>query len=115
MRVHLGSDHAGIELKAHLVAWLESQGHDAVDHGPAKYDPVDACPPLVRRAAASVGSGAGRLGIVIGGWGTAEQIAANKVRGVRAALAWTDETAMLARKHNAANAGSIGGPMHTAD
>jgi ribose 5-phosphate isomerase B len=115
MRVHLGSDHAGIELKAHLVAWLEREGYEAVDHGPVEYDPVDDYPPYVLRAALSVVNDGGSLGVVIGGSGNGEQIAANKVRGVRAALAWTDETATLARQHNDANIVSIGARMHTDD
>jgi ribose 5-phosphate isomerase B len=115
MRVHLGSDHAGFELKAHLVAWLESERYDVVDHGPVEFDPVDDYPPYVLRAAQAVVNGRGSLGIVLGGSGNGEQIAANKVRGVRAALAWTDDTAVLARQHNDANVISIGARMHTAD
>jgi ribose 5-phosphate isomerase B len=115
MRVHLGSDHAGIELKAHLVAWLEREGYEPVDHGPVEFDPVDDYPPYVLRAATSVVNDAGSLGVVIGGSGNGEQIAANKVRGVRAALAWCDDTATLARQHNDANVISIGARMHTED
>ncbi|MEP6759736.1 MAG: ribose-5-phosphate isomerase [Sporichthyaceae bacterium] len=115
MRVHLGSDHAGFELKAHLVAWLESERYDVVDHGPVEYDPVDDYPPYVLRAAQAVVNDRGSLGIVLGGSGNGEQIAANKVRGVRAALTWTEETAVLAREHNDANVISLGARMHTAD
>jgi ribose 5-phosphate isomerase B len=115
MRVHLGSDHAGIELKAHLVSWLEGERYDVVDHGPVELDPVDDYPPYVLRAAQAVVNDRGSLGIVIGGSGNGEQIAANKVRGVRAALAWTEETATLARQHNDANVVSIGARMHTSD
>ncbi len=115
MRVHLGSDHAGFELKAHLVAWLETERYDVVDHGPVDYDPVDDYPPYVLRAAVAVVNDRGSLGIVLGGSGNGEQIAANKVRGVRAALAWTEETAALAREHNDANVISLGARMHTAD
>ena len=115
MRVHLGSDHAGFELKAHLVAWLESEQYDVVDHGPVEYDPVDDYPPYVLRAAQAVVNDRGSLGIVLGGSGNGEQIAANKVRGVRAALAWTEDTAVLAREHNDANVISVGARMHTAD
>jgi ribose 5-phosphate isomerase B len=113
MRVHLGSDHAGFELKAHLVAWLESERYDVVDHGPVEFDPVDDYPPYVLRAAQAVVNDRGSLGIVLGGSGNGEQIAANKVRGVRAALAWTDDTAVLARQHNDANVISIGARQHT--
>ena len=115
MRVHLGSDHAAFELKAHLVSWLEGEGYDVVDHGPLEYDPVDDYPPFVLRAAVAVVNDRGSLGIVLGGSGNGEQIAANKVRGVRAALAWTEDTAVLAREHNDANVVSIGARMHTAD
>ena len=108
MRVHLGSDHAAFELKAHLVSWLEDNGYEAVDHGPSGYDPVDDYPPYVLRTAEAVAGDPGSLGIVLGGSGNGEQIAANKVRGIRAALAWTTETATLARQHNDANVLSLG-------
>lgn len=113
MRVHLGSDHAGLELKNHLVAWLREEGHDPVDHGPFVYDELDDYPVFCLRAAVGVVADEGSLGVVIGGSGNGEQIAANKVRGVRAALAWSEETALLARQHNDANVLSIGGRMHT--
>ncbi|MDA8372503.1 MAG: ribose-5-phosphate isomerase [Nocardiopsaceae bacterium] len=113
MRVYLGSDHAGFELKEHLVSWLKEQGHEVVDAGPAVYDAVDDYPPFVLRAAEGVAADPGALGIVIGGSGNGEQIAANKVAGVRAALAWSDDTAKLAREHNDANVISIGGRMHS--
>lgn len=115
MRVHLGSDHAGLDLKTHLAAWLADAGYEVVDHGPLEMDPVDDYPPFVMRAAASVVADAGSLGVVIGGSGNGEQIAANKVRGVRAALAWNDDTAVLARQHNDANVVAVGARMHTAD
>jgi ribose 5-phosphate isomerase B len=113
MRVHLGSDHAGLELKDHLIGWLREQGHEPVDHGPFRYDPLDDYPVFCLRAAEAVVSDPGSLGVVIGGSGNGEQIAANKVRGVRAALAWSDQTAALAREHNDANVISIGGRMHS--
>ncbi|GAA1992802.1 ribose-5-phosphate isomerase [Nocardiopsis rhodophaea] len=84
-----------------------------VDAGPAVYDAVDDYPPFVLRAAEGVAADPGSLGIVIGGSGNGEQIAANKVRGVRAALAWSDATATLAREHNDANVISIGARMHS--
>jgi ribose 5-phosphate isomerase B len=113
MRVHLGSDHAGFELKNHLAEHLAKAGHEVVDHGPAVFDPDDDYPPFCLRAAAGVVADAGdALGIVIGGSGNGEQIAANKVQGVRAALAWSAETARLARQHNDANVVAIGGRMH---
>lgn len=115
MRVHIGSDHAGFELKAHLAGWLGERGYDVVDHGPVEVDPVDDYPPYVLRAALAVVNDAGSLGIVIGGSGNGEAIAANKVAGVRAALAWNDDTAGLGREHNDANVVSIGARMHTVD
>lgn len=117
MRVHLGADHAGLELKAHLSAWLEQRGHEPVDHGPFGYDPEDDYPVFCLRAAQAVvadqRTGIAALGVVIGGSGNGEQIAANKVPGVRAALAWSEETARLAREHNDANVVAVGGRLHT--
>jgi len=115
MRVHLGSDHAGFELKAHLSTWLAEQRYEVVDHGPVEYDPVDDYPPYVLRAAQAVVNDPGSLGVVIGGSGNGEQIAANKVAGVRATLAWNDDTAGLSREHNDANVVSVGARMHTLD
>jgi ribose 5-phosphate isomerase B len=112
MRVHLGSDHAGFELKAHLTGWLRDERYEVVDHGPVDYDPVDDYPPYVLRAAAAVVNDPGSLAVVIGGSGNGEAIAANKVPGVRAALAWNDDTAGLGREHNDANVVSIGARMH---
>jgi len=102
VRVYLGSDHAGFELKAAIVAWLGEAGHEAVDCGPASYDPQDDYPVYVLRAAKGAIDDPGSLGIVIGGSGNGEQIAANKVPGIRAALAWTTETARLARQNGGA-------------
>ena len=115
MRVHLGSDHAGLELKEHMLGWLRDNGHEPVDHGPFVYDALDDYPVFCLRAAAAVVADPGSLGVVIGGSGNGEQIAANKVPGVRAALAWSEETASLAREHNDANVISVGGRMHTVD
>jgi ribose 5-phosphate isomerase B len=115
MRVHIGGDHAGFELKEHLLGWLEQQGHEVVDHGATAYDAQDDYPPYCLRTAAAVVADRGSLGIVLGGSGNGEQIAANKVRGVRAALAWNEETARLAREHNDANVVGIGARMHTLD
>lgn len=115
MRVHLGCDHAGFELKEHLATWLRDQGHHVVDHGAVELDPDDDYPPYCIDAAAAVVSDPGSLGIVIGGSGNGEQIAANKVAGARAALAWSLETAELGRRHNDANVLSIGARMHSTD
>ncbi|MFF0346050.1 ribose-5-phosphate isomerase [Kribbella sp. NPDC004875] len=113
MRVHIGSDHAGFELKNHLVQHLTAAGHDVVDHGPAVYDAVDDYPPYCLRTGQAVVDEPGSLGIVIGGSGNGEQIAANKVKGVRAVLAWSTDTARLGREHNNANVISVGARMHT--
>jgi len=115
MRVHLGSDHAGLELKEHLLGWLRDNGHEPVDHGPFVYDAVDDYPVFCLRAAEGVAKDAGSIGVVIGGSGNGEQIAANKVEGVRAALVWNADIAVLAREHNDANVISVGGRMHTVD
>jgi ribose 5-phosphate isomerase B len=112
MRVFLGSDHAGFELKAKLVDHLAKLGHDPVDCGALTYDDQDDYPPPCITAATRTVADPGSLGIVIGGSGNGEQIAANKVRGVRAALVWNEETARLAREHNDANLMSIGGRDH---
>ncbi|WP_214415154.1 ribose-5-phosphate isomerase [Sphaerisporangium fuscum] len=112
MRVYIAADHAGYELKNHLVSWLKDHGHEAVDHGPFVYDAEDDYPAFVLRAAEAVAQDPGSFGVVIGGSGNGEQIAANKVRGVRAALAWSEQTASLARLHNDANVISIGARMH---
>jgi ribose 5-phosphate isomerase B len=113
MRVHIGSDHAGFELKNHLVQHLTAAGHDVVDHGPAVYDAVDDYPPYCLRTGQAVVDEPGSLGIVIGGSGNGEQIAANKVKGVRAVLAWSTDTARLGREHNNANVISVGARMHS--
>jgi len=113
MRVHIGSDHAGFELKNHLVQHLTAAGHDVVDHGPAVYDAVDDYPPYCLRTGVAVVEDPGSLGIVIGGSGNGEQIAANKVKGVRAILAWSTDTARLGREHNNANVISVGARMHS--
>ena len=115
MRVHLGSDHAGFELKQQLGEHLRAAGHEVVDHGPPKYQPDDDYPVYCLRAAVATADEPGSLGVVIGGSGNGEQIAANKVRGVRAALAWTPETARLARQHNNANVVAVGARMHPPD
>jgi ribose 5-phosphate isomerase B len=113
VRVHLGSDHAGFELKAHLIAHLVSLGHEPVDVGPPTYDPADDYPPYCVAAAQAVLDDPGSLGIVIGGSGNGEQIAANKVPGIRCALAWSIDTAKLGRQHNDAQVVAIGARMHS--
>jgi len=115
MRIHVGSDHAGFELKAAVSARLTELGHEVVDHGPAGFDPDDDYPPFCIATGEAVVADPGSLGVVIGGSGNGEQIAANKVRGVRAALAWSTETASLARLHNDANVVSVGARMHSVE
>jgi ribose 5-phosphate isomerase B len=115
MRVYLGSDHAGYELKSHLVDWLKAHGHQPVDCGPHAYDAEDDYPPFCLRAAERTAADPDALGVVIGGSGNGEAIAANKVEGVRCALAWSEETAKLGREHNDANVLSVGARMHSLD
>ncbi|MBN6037342.1 ribose-5-phosphate isomerase [Amycolatopsis sp. 195334CR] len=115
MRVYLGADHAGFELKNHLVEHLREQGHEVTDVGPAEYDPADDYPAFCVEAARRVVADEGSLGIVIGGSGNGEQIAANKVAGARAGLAWSVETAKLTREHNHAQLIGVGARMHTTE
>ena len=113
MRIHIGSDHAGLDFKGKIVAHLQGQGHEVVDHGPHTFDPLDDYPVFCIPAAEAVAKDPESLGIVLGGSGNGEQIAANKVKGIRSALVWSKETAVLAPEHNNANVISIGGRMHT--
>jgi ribose 5-phosphate isomerase B len=115
MRVYLGSDHAGFELKEHLREALAAVGHKVFDAGPAHYDPEDDYPLYCLHAASRAVAEPGSVAVVIGGSGNGEQISANKVPGVRAALAWSVETARLARMHNDANVVAIGARMHSAE
>jgi len=112
MRVYLGSDHAGFELKAAVLRHLSDAGHEVIDVGPAQYVPGDDYPPYCIETGRRVVADPGSLGVVIGGSGNGEQIAANKVAGVRAALAWNLDTAQLARQHNDANVVSLGARQH---
>lgn len=113
MRVHLAGDHASYELKEHLLAHLRAAGHDVQDHGPHVMDPQDDYPVFILPAAVAVAGEPGSLGVVLGGSGNGEQIAANRVPGVRAALAWSVQTAVLARQHNDATVVGVGARMHT--
>ncbi|KUM37987.1 ribose-5-phosphate isomerase [Arthrobacter sp. EpRS71] len=119
MRVHIATDHAGMELSSHLITELAARGYEMVDHGPSSYDPEDDYPAFCIKAATAVvkdhAAGVDALGIVLGGSGNGEQIAANKVAGVRAALVWNLDTAVLARQHNDANVVAVGGRQHTVD
>ena len=113
MRIHIGSDHAGLELKGSLIEYLQTKGHDVTDHGPLQFDALDDYPDFCIPVAVATVADSDSLGIVLGGSGNGEQISANKVKGVRAALAWSIETATLAREHNNANVVGIGGRMHS--
>ncbi|GGA76042.1 ribose-5-phosphate isomerase [Pseudoclavibacter endophyticus] len=119
MRIHVATDHAGLDFSQQLQRHLAGQGHDVVDHGPAEYDALDDYPSFCINAAQAVAddwaAGVEALGVVFGGSGNGEQIAANKVPGVRAALVWNLATATLAREHNNANVISIGARQHTFD
>ncbi|WP_066042798.1 ribose-5-phosphate isomerase [Herbiconiux solani] len=119
MRIHIGTDHAGLEFSRIVNEHLTAAGHEVVDHGPTEYDPIDDYPSFCINAAHAVvvdqEAGVEALGVVFGGSGNGEQIAANKVRGVRAALAWNEATAKLARQHNDANVISIGARQHTVE
>ena len=112
MRVYLGSDHAGFDLKRVLLARLRELGHEPVDCGPADYDPDDDYPPYCLLTARRTVDDPGSLGIVIGGSGNGEAIAANKVDGVRCAVVFSEDTARLAREHNDANVASLGARMY---
>jgi ribose 5-phosphate isomerase B len=119
MRIHIATDHAGLEFSRDLHAHLTANGHDVIDHGPLDYDALDDYPSFCINAAhavvADTVAGVEALGVVFGGSGNGEQIAANKVVGARAALVWNESTAQLAREHNNANVISIGARQHSVD
>jgi ribose 5-phosphate isomerase B len=119
MRIHIATDHAGLEFSEDLQSHLSAAGHEVVDHGPTGYDPLDDYPSFCINAASAVvrdqAAGVEALGVVFGGSGNGEQIAANKVTGTRAALVWNVSTAELARQHNDANVISIGARQHSVD
>lgn len=116
MRIHIATDHAGLKLSTDLQRHLLEQGHEVIDHGPAEYDALDDYPSFCINAALGVArdakAGTQSLGVVFGGSGNGEQMAANKVEGIRAALVWNESTATLAREHNNANVISIGARQH---
>ncbi len=113
MKIHLGCDHAGLELKETVMSHLKNNGHEVIDHGAKKFDALDDYPVFCFLAAQAAAKDPSSLAIVIGGSGNGEQISANKIKGVRAALAWSAETAKLAREHNNANVMGLGGRMHS--
>jgi len=116
VRIHIATDHAGLDFSRDLQQHLRDAGHEVVDHGPESYDPLDDYPSFCINAAratvADQRAGVEALGVVFGGSGNGEQIAANKVDGCRAALVWSLATAELAREHNDANVIAIGARQH---
>jgi len=116
MRIHIATDHAGLDLSHFLISELSKAGHEVFDHGPQTYDPLDDYPSFCITAALAVRAdeeaGVQALGIVLGGSGNGEQMAANKVHGIRAALVWNLDTAKLARQHNDANVVAVGARQH---
>jgi ribose 5-phosphate isomerase B len=116
MRIHIATDHAGLETSHYLIEELTNLGHEVVDHGPQSFDPLDDYPAFCINAALAVQrdlqAGVPALGIVLGGSGNGEQMAANKVKGIRAALVWNKEIAELARQHNDANVIAVGARQH---
>lgn len=117
MIIHIATDHAGLEIKELIKQDLTKKGHDIVDHGAYTFDPEDDYPAFIIEAAEAVVRdqlhSKQALGVIFGGSGNGEQIAANKVAGIRAALVWNESTAKLARQHNNANVISIGARQHT--
>ncbi|WP_336651179.1 MULTISPECIES: ribose-5-phosphate isomerase [unclassified Leucobacter] len=116
MRIHVATDHAGLEFSQQLQQHLRDRGFEVIDHGPEAYDALDDYPSFCINAAVGVArderDGVDALGVVFGGSGNGEQMAANKVEGIRAALVWNESTAQLAREHNNANVISIGARQH---
>ena len=110
MKIALASDHAGYRYKTAIAAHLGAAGHQMVDFGTSSTEPVD-YPDFIRLAAAAVAAGECERGIVLGGSGNGEAMAANRFRGVRCALCWSEESARLARTHNDANMLSLGERM----
>lgn len=112
-KVHVATDHAGFDFKEVLKEHLREQGFEVVDHGAYAYDALDDYPPMCIACGEAVAASDGDLGVVIGGSGNGEQMAANLVDGVRAALVWSEEIARLARSHNNANVAAIGARQHS--
>src|SRR5699024_12574642 len=112
MRVHIAADHAGYDLKSHLIEWLGDNDHDVVDHGAFELDPDDDYPVFCISAAEAVASDSEAIGVVIGGWGNGEQIAASKGRGIRAVLGWSVQSAALGREQDDGNGDALGGRTH---
>ncbi len=114
MKIAIGSDHAGFKYKERIKHLLHSLGHEVKDFGTDSEQPVD-YPLFIRPVALAVADGEAERGIVLGGSGNGEAMAANRVKGVRCALCWNVESARLARQHNDANILSLGQRMLTED
>lgn len=112
MKIHVACDHAAFDLKEALVSHLQEKGLEVIDHGSKEYDAEDDYPNTCIPCAEAVLADKGALGVVLGGSGNGEQMAANCVKGIRAALAWSLETAKLARMHNNAQIVAVGARMH---
>ena len=108
MKIYLATDHAGFELKEKLKNFLESEGFEVEDCGAFKFDKDDDYPDFIKTAAKKVALSPGSFGVIFGKSGQGEQIAANKVKGIRAALGFNEENVRLAREHNNANVLSLG-------
>jgi ribose 5-phosphate isomerase B len=114
MTIAIGTDHAGFHLKQLLIHHLESAGHKVLDFGTSSDAAVD-YPDFIRPAAQSVAKGESEAGIVLGGSGNGEAMVANKVKGIRCALCWNEESARLGKEHNNANVISMGARMVSED
>ncbi|WP_080239376.1 ribose 5-phosphate isomerase B [Spirosoma rigui] len=112
MKIAIGSDHAGFRYKEAIIAFLTGLGHEVLDKGTDSEAPVD-YPHFIRPVALAVAAGDAERGIVLGGSGNGEAITANRVRGIRCALCWNEESARLGRQHNDANVISLGERMMT--
>jgi ribose 5-phosphate isomerase B len=110
MNIAIGSDHAGFRYKQEIIAHLKTAGHDVTDFGTDSEAPVD-YPKFITPVAKAVAAGKFERGIVLGGSGNGEAMAANRVKGVRAGLCWNEESATLTRRHNDANVLSLGERM----
>ena len=117
MRIHIATDHAGLETSHYIIQELTNLGHEVFDHGPQSFDPLDDYPAFCINAALAVQrdlqAEVPALGVVLGGSGNGEQMAANKVKGIRAALVWNKEIAELAKQHNDANVIAVGARQHS--
>lgn len=110
MKIAIGADHAGFRYKQEIIAHLRREGHEVADFGTDSEEPVD-YPAFIRPVAEAVAAGEYERGIVLGGSGNGEAMAANRVRGIRCGLCWNLESARLTRLHNDANVLALGERM----